>query len=421
MAGSIPSYRGSSSSAGSFAGIRRFFRWWWRELSALVPASLEPLPRSSRKFIWVEFQPAAAVIRRFAGGRLEEIGRVDLAGTDAAARKLSFNALLGRYRRLPIGLSVPADQVLRKQVTLPLAARDNLRQVLGFELSRHTPFNSEHAWFDYRELGTDPKHAHLSVRLTVAARRPIDESIALLREWGHLPKAAVPMDELAATPRYANLLPPHLRAGTSLPAIFLYVLLALVPVLLLAAAIAIPVWQKSEIAVALDGDLAEARKRAAAIDGLRQNLDQASAEYQFLLEKKMRRPATVAILEEVTRLLPDDTWLNQIEVKGHEVVLSGETNSSSSLVRVMDKSRLMEEAGFRSPLVKGRNNVERFQLAAKLKEISLADAMAAQRAAAAEAKKKPRLKSPAGKKALAKQAPAKQAPAKQATDKKGAT
>jgi hypothetical protein len=27
---------------------------------------------------------------------------------------------------------VPADQVLRKQVTLPLAARDNLRQVLGF-------------------------------------------------------------------------------------------------------------------------------------------------------------------------------------------------------------------------------------------------------------------------------------------------
>lgn len=403
MAGSVPSYRGSSSSAGSFAGIRRFFRWWWRELSGLVPAGLQPLPRSARKFIWVEFQPAVAVIRRFTGGRLEEIGRVELAGTDAAARKLSFNAVLGRHRRLPIGLSVPADQVLRKQVTLPLAARDNLRQVLGFELSRHTPFNAEHAWFDYQELGPDPKHAHLlNVRLTVAARRLIDESIVLLREWGHLPKAAVPLDELAKTPRYANLLPTHLRAGTSLPTTFVYILLALVPVLLLGAAMAIPVWQKSEITLALDSEMAEARKRAAAIDALRQNLDQASAEYQFLLEKKMRRPATVAILEEVTRLLPDDTWVNQLEVKGQEVVLSGETNSSSSLVRVMGKSRLMEDAGFRSPLVKGRNNVERFQLAATLKEISLADAMAAQRAAAAEAKKKPRQKSPAGKKAAAK-------------------
>jgi general secretion pathway protein L len=397
MAGSTPSYRGSSSSAGSFAGIRRFFRWWWRELSGLVPASLKPLPRPARGFIWVEFQPAAAVLRRFSRGRLEEVGRVELAGTDATARKLSFNAVLARYRRQPIGLAIPADQILRKQVTLPLAARDNLRQVIGFELGRHTPFNAEHACFDYQELGSDPKHGTLSVRLTVAARRTIDESIALLRDWGRLPKAAVAMDELAATPRYANLLPLHLQTGTSLPVKLAYALAALVPLLLLAAALAIPVWQKSEVAVALEADVAQARKRAAAIDALRQELDRASAEYQFLLEKKMQRPATVAILEDVTRLLPDDTWLNQLEVKGQEVILSGETNSSSSLVRVVDKSRLMEEASFRSPLVKGRNNVERFQLAAKLKQTSLADALAAQRAAAEEARKKVRPKSPARK------------------------
>lgn len=384
MAGSIPSYRGQGSTSGvSFAGIRRFFRWWGRELSALVPAGLRPLPRSTSTFIWVEAEPTMARVRHFVGDRLEEVGRVDLAAADATAHKLAFNAIRGRYPRQPIGLSIPAAQVLRKQVTLPLATRDNLGQVLGFELSRHTPFNAEHAWFDFSELGEDSRKGQLEVKLTVAGRQPIDEGIGLLRGWGHMPEVVVPADELIGTPRYANLLPPHLRPGASLRKKLVLATLALMPVLLLGAALAIPLWQKRELANDLLVEVARSKRQAAVIDGLRQELDRASGEYQFLLEKKFKRPAVVAILEETTRLLPDDTWLNQLEVKGQEVLMSGETNSSSGLVRMMEKSSLMEEAGFRSPLVKSRSNVERFQLAARLREPSLADALARQQAEAA--------------------------------------
>lgn len=383
MAGGSHSHRGQPSAAVSFAGLRRFFRWWGRELLALVPASLRPLPKSVHGFLWVEVEPSAVRVKRFNGGRIEEIGSIDRNTPDEAGKKLAFNALCGRHiRRLPVGLVVPADQALRKTVTLPMAARENLRRVLGFELSRHTPFNAEHAWFDYREEGQDAKRNTVDVRVTVASRQVQEGAFALLAAWGHAPKAVVPATDLQGEPHYANLLPPHLRPGTGVLTKVAYGLAVMVPLLLLAATLILPLWQKREVFIALDHRMAQTRAQALAIDPLRQDLDRARAEHQFLLEKKVVRPSAVAVIEEVTKLLPDDTWLNQIEIKGREVVLSGETNASSGLIRLFEKSSLLEGAGFRSPLVKGRNNVERFQLAVSTRETNVADVIAAQQAAA---------------------------------------
>lgn len=367
MAGGTP-YRGSLVAAGGFAGLRRFFAWWGRELRDLVPDGLRPLPRPPHKFIWVEFAPGSATVRRLAGGKWAELGRVDLAGTDAAARRLAFNALLGRTRQLPVALSLAAGQVLRKRLSLPLAARDNLRQVLGFELSRHTPFSADQAWFDYRELQVDAKKGSLEVELTVAARRDVEGATAMLREWGQPPLVVAAMEEVQASPRYANLLPPQLRPSLAPTVALLYGLLALTPLLLLAAALAVPIWQKSQVAEALTRQAAVARREADAVDRLRGELEAVRAEYQFPLERKYRHPAALAVLEEATRILPDGTWVSQLEIKGGEVVMSGETDTSSTLIRLFEGSDLLEEASFRSPLVKGRTNVERFQLAAKLKE-----------------------------------------------------
>ncbi|MFZ5483284.1 MAG: PilN domain-containing protein [Pseudomonadota bacterium] len=394
MATRYPSPRSAGSNTGSFAGVRRFFAWWWRELSALVPAGLKPFPPSVRRFLWVEFAAGHAVVRRHEAGQSTELGRVDLNAGDPAARKLAFEAMLGRYRRQPIGLAIPAGQLLRRHIRLPVAARDNLRQVIGFELGRHTPFNGDQAWFDYREAGSESKTGGIEVAVAVAARAPLDQALSVLREWGRFPSLAVPSDEIGTTARYGNLLPLHLRPRGSWRSRLFFFIMVLVPLFLLFAALAVPLWQKREVVFALQAEAGQARARAEAIDGLRQSLDQASAEYVFLLERKLRRPASVMMLEDLTRLLPDDTWLNQLEIKGPEVILSGETRSSSSLIRTLDKSVYLQESGFRSPLVKGRNNVERFQVAAKIKEISLDEAIAAQRAIASD-RKKPRARKPA--------------------------
>lgn len=386
MAVNVPSYRGQSSAPGAFAGVGRFLRWWGRELAALIPKEVRPLPRPTTAFLWVEVVRQTLILSRHnRAGKLEEIDRIDLQALDAPARKLTFDAALRKFRRLPIGLCIPASQVLRRQVTLPMAAKDNLRQVIGFELNRHTPFQAERAYFDYRQTGEDTKSGSLDVQLTVTPRSSADEGLAILRSWHRPPQAIVAADELVGGGHYANLLPPEWRPGIGPTRKLLYAGMALLSILLIVAALAVPLWQKREVAIALDEQAHRAKQRAAVIDTLRQDLGKVSAEYLFLLEKKRQRPAAVVLLEEVTRLLPDDTWLSQLEIKSGEVVISGATNSSASLIRLLEKSTFLEDATYRSPLVKGRDSGERFQLATRIKSSFEVD-MPAAPVGAAEAK-----------------------------------
>ena len=70
------------------------------------------------------------------------------------------------------------------------------------------------------------------------------------------------------------------------------------------------------------------------------NLERQVADYNFLLTKKQGTPPTLAYVEEVSRLLPDNTWLQQLEIKMagkvRELQIIGETASSS---RLPDRAR----------------------------------------------------------------------------------
>ena len=46
-------------------------------------------------------------------------------------------------------LCLPADKVLTRTLTLPLATEENLREVLAFQMDRQTPFTVEQVYYDY--------------------------------------------------------------------------------------------------------------------------------------------------------------------------------------------------------------------------------------------------------------------------------
>ena len=52
--------------------------------------------------------------------------------------------------------------------------------------------------------------------------------------------------------------------------------------------------------------------------------------------------------EEISRLLPDNTWLQQLEIrstgKSREIQITGETTSSSRLIEILERSKLLQNA-----------------------------------------------------------------------------
>ncbi len=73
----------------------------------------------------------------------------------------------------------------------------------------------------------------------------------------------------------------------------------------------------------------------------------------------------VLLVEDLSRLLPDTTWVQQLEVKPgakvRELQIAGETGSSSQLIEMLESRESSSNASFKSPLTKGVTpNTERF-------------------------------------------------------------
>jgi general secretion pathway protein L len=127
-------------------------------------------------------------------------------------------------------------------------------------------------------------------------------------------------------------------------------LTALLAVLVFAA-VTIPIVQKNRAIEAL-----EAQVQAAAADArqgaeLRQDLEKMAEASQFLVGKKASDVMIVEIIDEISRILPDHTWIARLDLKGSELQLQGQSSAASSLIGIIESSPRFENVRFASPVV----------------------------------------------------------------------
>jgi general secretion pathway protein L len=118
--------------------------------------------------------------------------------------------------------------------------------------------------------------------------------------------------------------------------------------------------------------------RAQQSDRLRSELDRMVSQYNFALERKYSMPGVAQVLDELTRLLPDDTWLTQFEMKSsirgkatqREVFMRGESANAGKLISLLENATLVGNAAPRSPTTKLQPGPgESFDIGAQLKSV----------------------------------------------------
>jgi len=360
------------------AGVAEFLRWWKAELVAAVPPAWRARVDGGGPAI-VSPQEGDWVAWKRGGASLVEAGRARLASLDAAGRRSAFRRLLGEGAGVApnVWLLLPEPSVLRRRVSLPLAAEESLAEAVGFELDRFTPFAAEQAWFDCRIVSRDANAQRLEVDLAVTPRAGIEGTLAELRELGATVLGIGFAEDVAAGAAPLNLLPADRRErpAPSRAALAARVLAGCTVALALVA-LAYPLWQKRERVISLQPRLDTAKVGADVADRLGREIEKIAAEHNFIVGKKQGAYTAVAILEDLSKILPDTTWVQQLDLrstsKGREVQIAGETGSSSQLVEVIEKSGTLANASFKSPLTKGQTpNTERYLLAAEVKARAL--------------------------------------------------
>jgi general secretion pathway protein L len=74
------------------------------------------------------------------------------------------------------------------------------------------------------------------------------------------------------------------------------------------------------------------------------------------------------LLEQLTKLLPDGTWLQQLQISGDTVEIYGNSNRAADLVPPLENSPYFTQVEFTSPITRDNKNKEVFRIRMRLKQ-----------------------------------------------------
>ncbi len=418
-----------------------FFRWWGSQLVACLPARWRALVEQRSESLLLDMRADEVIVWREHADRTNEYARI--------ARTLPADAQSAEFQRLRNAiddpgvrtvLCIPAERVLQRNLTLPAAAEENLRQVLAFEMDRQTPFKADQIYFDSRVTGRDASGRNLLVELVLLPRAQLDQELAVL------PPGATALDgvdawrgEPGGARREINLLPAERRARHRDMRLPLNLGLAALAVILLVVNMDEALTNRAAAVEAMRAEVDKSNTEARQVAALRKTLADSIAGANFLSDKKRNSPLTDALLDDLTRRLPEDTYLERLQIENGQVQLQGQSKEAAKLIAALSNSQCIGDPRLQGQIQPDpRTGKERFQITADLKACNTApDAKSAPGIGAGEPKatadaplktdatksgaKSDAIKADAGKKdAPVKDVPKKEPPKKD-MPKKGAT
>ncbi|HUD43825.1 MAG TPA: PilN domain-containing protein [Dokdonella sp.] len=354
-----------------------FFAWWGESLLACLPQRWRDRIADRNETLLLEQQGDEVVVLRERGRAAPtELGRI--------ARSLSAEAQVAEYRRLRERIEDPAVQaiycidssrVLRRTITLPAAAEENLRQVLSFEMDRQTPFKADQVYFDSRIVGRDPSGRNLQIELVLLPRPALDAELTGLA-GGALAIDGVDIWRAGhgGQRSHVNLLPPERRAhrrDLRLPLNLGLIVLAVVLLLL-----AMSKWLDNRAAAveSMREKVSQSDAQARQVSELKRSLVDSISGANFLSDKKRNEPLMVAVLADLTQRIPDDTFLERMNIENGQVQLQGQSREAAKLIGLLAESPYLANPTFQGAIQPdARTSKERFQITAGLKRTTAAE------------------------------------------------
>lgn len=342
-------------------GAGGFFAWWFQALSSWLPHRWRAMLGLTRDRLLLRPDGDELRLQWQDTDGLRDLAQVPLPLEIGDLDRL----LTRRVAELPRWLLLPASDALRRPLVLPAAAADRLRDVVRFEIDRQTPFTVDAVRHDacIRHRRDD---GQLDVDLVVMPRARFDAALAPL---GGIATALAGVDvaDERGQPLGVNLLPGDARSARQAPmrgwhlALTAFALTALV----------FTGWRMLEnrraAADELESTLQARAPQARQAAAKRQQLVEMVEGMNALDRARADRPTAIEVLDELSRRLPDTTYLEKVAIEGDQLVLIGLSAEASSLVGKLQGSPL-----WRSPALSGAvqpdqaTRRDRFTLTAQL-------------------------------------------------------
>ena len=339
---------------------------WWQGINSLLPVPLADIFLRPAPRVRVSMDAGQLVFTQLLPGRPErELLRFEHAEFELLEdRRLHEQLVTGTDEKLlQLELVLPESQVLRRKVTVPAAALSNLRQALGFQISKLTPFNRDQVFYDVVQGPASASAGMHEVELLVVPKAFAQPWLDQQSRVTGLPVARL---QAPGQQNTSNLLDQpgvpsrwHKRLNRNSYLVLLLVMSVGLAMLAPVAKLRLQVAQVNHEIAALDSQLAETRH---GWHGLQREVE----GLEFMLRQYEQRGHPSAILAELTRLIPDNVYLTSMTLEQNRIQLSGQGTAVVELIDILNESELFEQARFSSAITRGRDGLDVFAISMQM-------------------------------------------------------
>jgi general secretion pathway protein L len=189
----------------------------------------------------------------------------------------------------------------------------------------------------------------LSVRLMLVPKASLAPLLGALDQVGIRPSRA----EILDGPDAGSCLPFAADGTRQYPTSSRLVRAAAFGCAILALGAVVTPLVRQEIALAaLEREIAVGRELATQVDSVRQEIDQLSGSAEFFERERDKAGQPLAVLAATTDVMPDGTYLTEIELRGRKLTLSGHSAAASQLIGALSATGGFRNPGFAAPVTR---------------------------------------------------------------------
>ncbi len=384
MAGFIPPHRQQQFLKAS----ADFFSWWFDELVQLLPqkwrdtlsgqqASCRLIVEHGQLRLVLETQDGQTSLGSmhvldFVQAGLSSSGIT--GGGDLSAQQ-ELKASIARLDSEALGrvvLELSDDSLLIRDITLPLVGDSDIDRVLVHEIDRLSPFDKSNVCYSYEILQKNLQANKLRLRLICLERAVLEGLLEQCAELGLRVTQAQRITDLSRTgPLFetANLLPVEKRPLKEKVWSRANQLMAALAFALLLAVLILPLWHYEKQIDVLSEEVNALVEKSKKVRAKQARLVATLDIRDALVKRKNSEFEKIIILHNLTRVIPDNTWLNRIAIHGYSLEIEGESDKSSDLIEKLESEQAFYQVEFSSSVTRNsRTAKERFKIKMRLSD-----------------------------------------------------
>ena len=358
--------------------IGDFFRWWGHELSSFLPQKIRDTFSHDNGQLVIEIDTFSNTAKvSYSNDKQEEVLLEELE-INALAKQEIQNLIESdqRYKEADCVLRVPAELATKQDVFLPAAAEADLRQAITYELDRYTPFNKDQIYFDTIKIEQEKNKAQLHLILLLVKKTTLDDMYSACLNLGLKPSFSDSSAEKTSSTKKYNLLPEQLRQKADRTPLFVLISTIAITLALFFIMLFYPLYNLDLGLDKLKQRSQLAARDAAIIENSKKGVDYLYLSTEQIIAKKNEIPAMINVIDVVSKVFKDDTWVSHLRFINKTLQLTGQSSSASSLIASLEETKIFHNTKFISPVTKDkRTGMERFKISTEMiTNISHADA-----------------------------------------------